>query len=113
MERMQTIFAIIFGIIFVVGIIMFIFTMIIFISPKARGKWMARQYKSMKYMVDESKDDIEHVNTTMANASKEGVKTTAKAIKEGFTEDEDIHCKHCGEIIDNDSKFCKKCGKEQ
>ena len=103
-------FQIIFGIIFVIA---FIFSITIIVSPKARGKWMARQYKSMKYMVDESKDDIEHVNTTMADASKEGVKITAKALKEGFTEEDSIHCKHCGEVIDSDSKFCKKCGKEQ
>ena len=97
----------------IVAVVMTTFIFILLFSPKARGKWMARQYKSMKYMVDESKDDIEHVNTTMADASKEGVKITARALKEGFTEDEGIHCKHCGEVIDNDSKFCKKCGKEQ
>lgn len=22
-----------------------------------------------------------------------------------------MYCKHCGELIDNDSTFCKKCGK--
>ena len=129
-------FQIIFGIIFVIA---FIFSITIIVSPKARGKVMARQYKSLRYMMDESKDDMEYVTkegikiaahgtkegldeakddieqatTTMAEATKEGLKTTAKALKEGLTEDDTIHCKHCGEVIDNDSKFCKKCGKEQ
>ena len=136
MENMQPVFAIIFGIIFMSA---FIFSMAVIISPKFRGKLMARQFKSMKYMVGEAKDDIEYITkegikmsahatkegldeakdeieqatTTMAEATKEGLKTTAKALKEGLTEDDTIHCKHCGEVIDNDSKFCKKCGKEQ
>ena len=42
-----------------------------------------------------------------------GVRTTAKAVKEGLTGVESVFCKHCGASIDSDSKFCKKCGKEQ
>ena len=37
---------------------------------------------------------------------------TARAIKDGFM-DKQIYCKHCGASIDEDSRFCKKCGKEQ
>jgi len=48
----------------------------------------------------------------MAYATKDGIKTTARAIKEGFSKDS-AYCKHCGSGIDSDSKFCKKCGKEQ
>jgi len=66
----------------------------------------------MKYMVDENKDDLTHLSTTNANISKEGMKITAQAIKEGFAEDS-VYCKHCGVSIDSDSKFCKNCGKEQ
>ena len=44
-------------------------------------------------------------------------KIAAKAIEEGikerFDEEETIYCKHCGEVIDADSKFCEKCRKEQ
>ena len=93
--------------------LVFAFTIAQIISPKFRGKMMSRQVKSVKYMVDESKDDIESISTDMANATKEGVEITAHAIKKGFTEDEKIYCKHCGSRIDQDSKFCKNCGKEQ
>ena len=73
---------------------------------------MSREIKSMKYMMDESKDDFNSISTNMAYATKDGIKTTVRAIKEGLTE-ENIYCKHCGSEIDSDSKFCKKCGKEQ
>lgn len=82
-------------------------------SPKFRGKMMSRQVKSMKYMMDESKDDIESISTDMADATKGGIETTTRAIKKGFTEDESIYCKYCGSKIDKDSKFCKNCGREQ
>ena len=153
----------------VVFVAIFTFSILMFLSPKLRGKFMSKQVKAMKHMVDESKDDlenitstmmgvqirgsnraidenqdaienttanimgsqyrgmskavsknkgdIENVSTTMAKATKKGVKTTTKAVaeglKEGFTGEETIYCKHCGETIDADSKFCKKCGKEQ
>lgn len=93
------------------GIIGFVIALMI--SPKLRGKWMSKQVKATKYMVDESKEDIHDITTNMADASKEGVETTVRAIKKGITEDEDIFCKHCGAKIDSDSKFCKSCGKEQ
>lgn len=91
----------------------FVFVIAQLVSPKFRGKMMSRQIKSMKYMMDESKDDIESISTDMANATKEGIETTTRAIKKGFTEDGNIYCKHCGNKIDKDSKFCKNCGMEQ
>ena len=93
--------------------LVFVFVIISTISPKFRGKMMSKQVKSVKYMMDESKDDIESISTNMANATKSGIETTARAIKKGFTDKENIYCKHCGNKIDEDSKFCKICGKEQ
>ncbi len=78
------------------------------ISPKFRGKMMSRQIKAAKYMMDESKDDIRNISTNMADATKDGVEITTRAIK-----DERVYCKHCGSLIDKDSKFCKNCGGEQ
>ena len=49
----------------------------------------------------------------MADATKDGIETTTRAIKKGFTEEDSIYCKYCGAKIDKDSKFCKSCGKEQ
>lgn len=93
--------------------LVFVFVIAQIVSPKFRGKMMSRQIKSVKYMMDESKNDIESISTDMANATKEGIKTTTRAIKEGFEEDKGIYCKYCGSKIDEDSKFCKNCGKEQ
>ncbi len=104
---------IIFIVIFVIVAIMIIFTLLQIMSPKLRGKMMSKQIKAAKYMMDESKDDIRDISTNMADATKDGIETTVRAIKKGITEDEDTYCKHCGSKIDNDSKFCKNCGKEQ
>lgn len=95
-----------------IGII-FIFVIAQMISPKFRGKMMSRQMKSLKYMMDETKEDVESISNDMANATKDGIATTVHAVKKGFTEDNSIYCKYCGSKIDADSKFCKHCGKEQ
>lgn len=91
----------------------FIYVFVMIISPKARGKIMSRQIKATKYMVDESKDDIESISTNMANATKKGIMTTASAMASGFKNNENMYCKHCGSQIDTDSKYCKHCGKKQ
>ena len=72
---------------------------------------MSKQIKATKYMMDDSKDDIQDVSTNLAKATKDSIEITTRAIKKGFTDD-CIYCKHCGSSIDKDSKFCKKCGKE-
>ena len=92
--------------------IVFIFVIAMFISPKFRGKMMSRQIKAQKYMMDESREDIKSISNDMAYATKDGIKITANAIKEGFT-GSSVFCKHCGNEIDADSKYCKNCGKEQ
>lgn len=101
-----------YGILILSGI-MFIFAIIVMISPKARAKFMGKQIQATKYMIDDQKENIRDISSNLADASKEGIKTTTRAIKEGLTEDETIYCKHCGASIDSDSTFCKKCGKEQ
>lgn len=102
---------------FILSGLIFVFVFTMLISPKFRGKIMSRQVKAMKYMVEESKEDFESISTNTANASKEGIKIVNKAkaegLKAGFTDRATIYCKHCGAIIDADSKFCKLCGKEQ
>ena len=94
-------------------IFIFIYVFAFILSPKFRGKMMSKQVKSMKYMVDESKDDIQSISTNMADATSSGIETTVRSIRKGFSENESIYCKHCGSVIDKDSKFCKHCGKEQ
>ena len=116
----------------------FVFTFSMMFSPKLRGKFMARQMKSMKYMMDESHDDLTSMATMAGNMgvqirknimdenedvlrdlskreaeiAKDKIEITARAIKDGLSVNQ-IYCKHCGKMIDEDSKFCKSCGKEQ
>ena len=107
------------------------------VSPKIRGKIMARQIKSYKYMMDEAKDSLVDIGTTgsqvgidvaknvmdsnkdtmkelassAADISKDAITTTVSAVKKGIVGT--AYCKYCGKPIDEDSRFCKHCGKEQ
>lgn len=118
--------------------ITFIMTIALMVSPKLRGKLMSRQIKATKHMMDYSKEDLKDILSTSAdiginaekeildnneetmednvtrkaNINKKGMEITTNAIKEGLTRSK-IYCKHCGKLIDDDSKFCKSCGKEQ
>ena len=94
-------------------VLVFVFVLLLMFSPKLKGKLMSRQIKATRYMMDESKDDIESISSNMADATKDGIETTTRAIRKGLTENGGIYCKYCGSKIDKDSIFCKKCGKEQ
>lgn len=109
-------------------------------NPKLRGKMMSNNIKAMKHMTDISKDDMKEMMTNLgevsvnaksniinnneeilrnmankeANINKEAIRTTFGAIREGLSgNNENMFCKHCGTLIDSDSRFCKSCGKEQ
>ncbi len=125
----------IFTVVLIIVIIVTVFAIILFFSLKLRGKMFSRQFKTMRYMMEESQDDIAKLGKTGVGIKKQildenqkdlediaekeakirniGIKGGAKAIKEGFTEKDKVYCKYCGSEIDNDSKFCKNCGKEQ
>ncbi len=133
-----TIFNALFVIVPIFVLMIFIFTIMMMISPKLRGKLMSRQVKATRYMMEEAKDDLKEMGTMAgdiqvqtkknildqnedvlkeiekrsANIKKEGIEIKMRAIKDGFSQNM-IYCKHCGASIDEDSKFCKKCGKEQ
>ena len=118
--------------------ITFVLMIALMISPKLRGKLMSRQIKATKHTMDYSKEDLKDILSTSAdiginaekeildnneetmednvtrkaNINKKGIEITTNAIKEGLTRSK-IYCKHCGKLIDDDSKFCKSCGKEQ
>lgn len=126
------------GIILLMAIGIIVFVILLTFSPKIRGKFMSNQVKSVKYMTDYAKKDIEDINTNVADAqvksrknvidknyddlkdissksaeiNKEAISMTTKAIKDGFNEDKK-YCKWCGSLIDRDSNFCKDCGKKQ
>lgn len=61
-------------------------------------------------MTDYSKEDLEDIADAAAYILADSIKIKAKAIKDGLS-DEKMYCKHCGNLIDSDSTFCKKCGK--
>lgn len=81
-------------------------------SDKLEGM-MSSMIKTRKKILDENADDLAYMSQKEAEIKSGGVRTTAKAVKEGLTGVESVFCKHCGASIDSDSKFCKKCGKEQ
>ena len=80
-------------------------------SPEIRNL----SVKSQKYHIEENKQDLTDIANATADITKGAVKTTARAVKEGFTEptEPQMYCKHCGAQIDANSRFCKVCGKEQ
>lgn len=120
-------------------LLMFVFVMCMLFSSKFRGKLMSHQMKAVKHMTDYSKQDMEDVMTNLGNVAvnsrnniinenedvlrdlankqaeinKDAIKTTASAIRDGFSDEATMFCKHCGSVIDADSVFCKACGKEQ
>lgn len=126
---------IIVSIIIILAASIVIFGLVMTFSPKLQGKMMSKQVKSMRHMLEESKDDLVELSGTAAGLKKQilteneevltdaaraeariqsvGIKSAARAIKEGLIESDSIYCKHCGSQIDNDSRFCKSCGKEQ
>ena len=57
----------------------FVFTFLMMFSPKLRGKFMAIQMKSMKYMMDESHDDLASMATMAGNM---GIKVRKNIIDE-------------------------------
>lgn len=131
-------FEIMFTIVPIIIAVIWVFTIAMIFSPKLRAKFMGKQLKATKYMLDENKENLadmastvgditidsteriineneeqlRNISTKKANISKEGIETTVRAIKKGLTEDV-MFCKYCGQSIDSDSRFCKSCGKEQ
>ena len=92
------------------GIFVYVFAMML--SPKFRGKIMAREAKAKKYMLEESGDMLQDIATEEARIVSPGIETKAQAFKRGWS-GESIYCKHCGAVIDGDSTFCKVCGNKQ
>lgn len=113
MENM--VFIMVFVILGIVGVIS-ILAIIISSNTKVRAKSMEKQVKAVKYMMDENKDILKEMSTQSAEISSEGIEIKARAMKKGFSSQEEISqmfCKHCGKTIEKDSKFCNYCGKEQ
>lgn len=111
MSNFNMIFSVMFTIVPIFILIVFAITFGLILSPKLRGKFMSRQVKATKYMLDESVGDLTDISNKSAKIREQGIEMTMRAVKRGL-EDETVYCKHCGASIDADSKFCKACGKE-
>jgi hypothetical protein len=66
-----------------------------------------------------AQEGIEKMASSMGNVAKEiapsmgeVAKELAKGIKQGMSDEDTAYCKHCGALIDADSNFCNKCGKQ-
>ena len=66
--------------------------------------------QAARYIQEEAKDDLTAIASNSAEITRGAVTTTAEAIREGMEIKK--YCKHCGEKIDSDAKFCTACGKE-
>ena len=66
-QDMNILFIVIFSVVILGGIAIFIVAIASIFSPKFQGKMMGKQIKATKYMIDETKDDIEDIATTMGN----------------------------------------------
>ena len=95
----------------ILTIVIFAIAIVSVISPKFRGKMMSRNIKAIRYAVDEAEEDLKTINDITANSETEAIAIKTKAFKKGLKDE--FYCKHCGYLIDNDSIFCKKCGKKQ
>lgn len=67
--------------------------------------------KTARYIQEENKDDLTAIATNNAEIMSDAITTTADALRD--TKKATKFCKHCGEKIDSDSRFCSSCGKEQ
>lgn len=101
---------ILFWIFFGLVIAIIIGSFVIMLNPNLHGKMLSSQVKSLKYMMDDSKDTLKNLTDDMTDITKDSVEATARAVKKGLTEEDGVACLHCGKKIDKDSKYCKYCG---
>ncbi|NLW69953.1 MAG: zinc ribbon domain-containing protein [Eubacteriaceae bacterium] len=132
------IFESLFFIVPIIVILVFVFTFLSILSPRFRAKFMSKQIKATKYMVEESREDLTDIASTSgkimvdsaervigqnksalknmaqdsADITSGAIEQTMRAVKRGLSE-ESIYCKHCGQAIDGNSVYCKYCGRKQ
>lgn len=100
---------ILFWILFGLAFIIIIGGFITVLNPNIQGKILSKQVKSLRNMMNESKDTLKSLADDMTDINADSIAATAKAVKKGLTSDDAI-CSRCGKKIDKDSKYCKYCG---
>lgn len=68
---------------------------------------------SKNNIINQNEDILKNISNKEAEINKDAIRTVTAAIKDGWDNNDTMFCKHCGAMIDADSKFCKSCGKEQ
>jgi len=72
-------------------------------------------------VMQDKKENLKNIADTGAEISKDAIKTVSQSAAEGVTGEKNstnlrqhtCYCKHCGEQIDTDSKYCSYCGGKQ
>lgn len=100
---------ILFWILFGLAFIIIVGGFITMLNPNIQGKMLSKQVKSLRNMMDESKDTLKSLADDMADINADSIEASARAVKKGLTSD-GVICSHCGKKIDKDSKYCKYCG---
>ena len=89
---------ILFWIFFGLVIAIIIGSFVIMLNPNLQGKMLSSQVKSLKYMMDDSKDTLKNLTDDMTDITKDSVEATARAVKKGLTEEDGVACPHCGKF---------------
>lgn len=110
------------GVIILIGVIViFLFLFIVYFVVGTSQKGMEKMItkygniaaKAQNNIITNNEEILKDTANKSANIHKDAVKTIAHSVKEGLTDNNKVYCKYCGAQIDEDSKFCKKCGKQQ
>lgn len=100
----------------IVVIVVIVILFITFSKTKGMEKTLTKMgnelVKAQANIIKNNEDIMKETANRTANINKDATKTMANAVKEGFFGDNKCYCKYCGALIDNDSRFCKNCGKE-
>lgn len=136
-DRVQGVFNIIFPVVFIFVIGFMIFVFYSALTGKGQSMMMKRQLKrSMKILEDNKEDikklhqmgselgvdvkkdvlgslgdDLKDIASMEADIESVGLEKKAAAIKRGLSEDT-RKCPYCGATIDDDSRYCKVCGRQ-
>ena len=111
------------NILVVIGIGIVVVFLILFITLLLRGtsekglektltKYGNVVAKAQNNVINNNEEILKETANKTADIHKDAVKTIVHSVKEGFTDNNSVYCKHCGAQIDADSTFCKKCGKQ-
>lgn len=103
-----------------ITVIFFVVFIILFLtgaSQKGLEKQLTRSMsilaRAQNNVIKNNKEILRENANMTADINKDAIRTTSHAVKEGFTDNDIFYCKNCGQLIDEDSRFCKVCGKEQ